>query len=119
MGRGRRKHSSVFREALLALLVLAVTFLNFSTTTVSVASDDQTVVSAITVFCGDHPLSNDCGHVVCHACRPNIADLPPPPSTAVRVAFGATRVVYADAVADIDAAPVAVKPNPRGPPALA
>jgi len=117
MGWGSGRQPSFVREALLALLVLAVIFLNFNTASIAVATDTQVTAPAITSFCGDHP-PGDCSQIVCHACRPNIADLPPPPSAVVPVVFVAARVVYVVDILDIDFLPPQIAPPTRAPPAL-
>jgi len=89
---------AMVREALLALLVLAVVFLNFGHGSVALAADGHVIVTSISV-CGDPiPAPGDLDHAPCHACRiGNGADLPSPSTGAGPVAFIVQAVVYAAA----------------------
>ena len=105
------------REALLALLVVALTFLNFGHTSAVFAAGGRVVVTSHST-CGDQQTPSDGEHFAGHACRlDQAADLPPTPADAVAVVFAASPVVYADlcvAAADLTFPPVA---QPRAPPA--
>jgi hypothetical protein len=59
----------------------------------------------------------DGGHMACHACRPNIADLPPPPSVALPVRFIAETVAYAQIGGVSASGRDLLAVRPRGPPA--
>jgi hypothetical protein len=104
------------REALYALLVVALTFLNFGHTSAVFAAGGRVVITSHST-CGDQQAPSDGEHFACHACRPGAIALPPTPADAVAVVFTATPVVYADlcvALAEL-APPLAAQP--RGPPA--
>ena len=105
------------RETLLALLVLALGFLNFGHSSVALAADGHLVVTGSS-YCGN-PLTPDRGdHTPCHACRiGNAADLPPVPADIAPVAFAATAVIYAAPPAASTALVFGLAANPRAPPA--
>lgn len=104
------------RETLLALAVIALTFLNFGHVSVTASGDFQIVPDS---WCGD-PLQPDSPtHAPCHACRVDGAALPPPPVEAAPVCFTTVAVVYEPLSLPI-AAPVGRSlAQPRGPPAFA
>ena len=104
------------RETLLALLVIALTFLNYGHTSVSAAGNLQLVPDS---WCGDPLLPDSPDHSPCHACRIGSgADLPPRPAGIGSVAFIVTAVAYVAAPVRIDL-PLHARPSqPRGPPAL-
>ena len=107
----------VLREALLALLVLAIVFLNFGHVAPSLAGPNQ--FSAGVAFCGDpiHPGAPD--HTPCHVCRiGGGADLPPPPVRAEPVVFMVAAVFYAAEIAPIVLAPIRPSASPRAPPTV-
>ena len=106
------------REVLLALLVLALFFLNFGQASVVLADGGQVSVTQ-TIFCGGPVGDDQSAHpVTCHACRPHLPVLEPPQDDAVAVCFGVTPVVYADSTASEGIlAPLLIGPPPRGPPA--
>ena len=111
---GRRRHYG--RETLLALLVVALTFLNFGHSPVVAASGVQVAPGS---WCGDPLLPGSQDHPPCHACRIGSgADLPPAPIGAEPVSFVATIVAYAAPgerfVPSFHAGPA----QPRGPPGL-
>jgi hypothetical protein len=104
------------RETLLALLVLALAFLNFGHNTLAFAADGH-VVSVSHAYCGDPLAPAGADHTPCHACRiGSAADLPPAPCVIEPVAFVADVVVYFDNVAAPRIAPLAIAGNPRAPP---
>ena len=86
-----------WRDALLALVVLSLTFLNFGHTSAVFAAGGRVVVTA-TSICGD-PLSAPAGdHFACHACRHDLPALPPAPTGVEPVCFAVAPVAYAEAV---------------------
>ncbi len=103
------------REIVLALAVLALTFLNYGHVSVSASGDLQITPDS---WCGSPLAPADIAHAPCHACRVDGAALPPPPTCIEPVAFVAVAVAYA--------APLPVAPSarhthpalPRGPPTL-
>lgn len=105
------------RETLLALVVVALTFLNFGHVAVTASGDFHFTPDS---WCGDPLLPDPLQHSPCHACRIGSgADLPPPPAAAEPIAFVVAPVAYVDAIAPIGL-PVHAQPiQPRGPPALA
>ena len=104
------------RETLLALLVLALAFLNFGHVAVS-ASGEFTITPDS--WCGDPLLPDSPDHSPCHACRVGSgADLPPPPAAIEPIAFVATTVAYAAPIVAVEL-PLHSRPaQPRGPPSL-
>ncbi|HZY69296.1 MAG TPA: hypothetical protein VFE52_11945, partial [Devosia sp.] len=85
------------RETLLALLVLALTFLNYGHQAVAAPGY---VHAAADIWCGDPLLPEHSEHAPCHACRLGSgADLPPRPATVSRVLFTVVPVVYAPVLA--------------------
>jgi hypothetical protein len=115
MSTGRLRWAYV-RETLLALLVVALTFLNYGHVSVSASGGVQVTPDS---WCGDPLLPDSPDHSPCHACRTGSgADLPPPPACVEPVAFVAFTVVYAAPLVTLDL-PVQSRPaQPRGPPAL-
>ena len=110
------KPPRLLQETLLALLVLALTFLNFGHTSAVFAAGGRVVITATSV-CGD-PLSTSAGdHFACHACRPAAAVLPPPPAGVAPVQFAVAPVVYTPPLASPAALPFRLAASPRGPPA--
>jgi hypothetical protein len=104
------------RETLLALLVVALTVLNFGHVGVTAAGSFQVTPDS---WCGDPLLPASPDHSPCHACRIGTgADLPPPPACIHPVDFAAVPVDYfAPAITPrrlLQARPAL----PRGPPAL-
>lgn len=108
----------VVRETLLALLVVALAFLNFGHSSAVFAAGGRVVVTG-TSICGDAGLVHDGDHFACHACRPNIADLPPPPAEPEPVAFAVATVHYTAAVVPNHSGAGPLAAQPRGPPATA
>jgi hypothetical protein len=108
----------VVRELLLALLVLALAFLNFGAASMAFAGGTATVAGVAAPICGD-PLSggDDGSHMACHACRPNVPLLPPVPAVPTAVCFRAQAVAYADLVRAMAATGRTLAALPRGPPA--
>ena len=106
------------RETLLALLVLALTFLNFGHTSAVFAAGGRVVVTGHAI-CGDQGAVNEGEHFACHACRPTVADLQPPPAEPDPVCFATAAVHYATAIAPIDSSAGLLAFAPRGPPVSA
>ena len=109
--------TGMMREALLALVVLALAFLNFGHESAVLAANGRIVVTAHSV-CGDagtFPAAGD--HFACHGCKPDLAALPPVPIVVEPVRFCAEPVAYADAAPALRLAPVFSIAAPRGPPA--
>lgn len=105
------------RETLLALLVLAVVFLNFGHQNFAFAGDGSIVTEA-SAFCGDPIHPNDAGHAPCHACRiGGGADLPPAPCAVEPAIFVTAAIVYARITTAAEVAPFRLAANPRAPPA--
>ena len=118
MRQGSITRRLMVRETLLALLVLAVVFLNFGHQNFAFAGDGA-LVTAPGLFCGDPLYPNDAGHMPCHACRIGAgADLPPAPCVAEPVSFTATPVVYAAIEVPVLAAAFRPAASPRAPPAV-
>jgi hypothetical protein len=116
--RTSRDHRRLARETLLALLVVALTFLNFGHTSAVFAAGGRVVVTGHST-CGDAGAVNGGEHFACHACRPSIAALPPPPAEPDPVYFVATPVSFAAAIASNDSSAGMLASQPRGPPAAA
>lgn len=105
------------REALLALLVVALCFLNFGHISVSAAGDLRVVPDS---WCGNPMLPDSPDHSPCHACRiGGGADLPPTPARVAAVFFDAAPVAYADPLAPVALGAHERPSLPRGPPSLA
>ncbi len=116
MGNGLTQGRHIARETLLALLVLAVAFLNFGHVSVSFAHDG-TIVTTAGSFCGDPLNPTDTDHAPCHACRiGGAADLPPVPCAVVPVAFAVVAVSYDEVVSNGVEAHSFLAANPRAPP---
>jgi hypothetical protein len=108
---------AMVREALLALVVLALAFLNFGHESAVLAANGRIVVTAHSV-CGDPgtlPAAGD--HFACHGCKPDLTALPPVSPVALRVSFCAQTVAYAPPAALEPAAPGFGRVVARGPPA--
>lgn len=87
--------STMLRDLLLALLVLAMSALNFGHQSAVLAAGNRVVVTAQTSICGD-PLAPASGeHFACHACRPDAIALPPVPAGVEPVCFIATEAISA------------------------
>ena len=115
MVQARSRRGIVARETLLALLVLALAFLNFGHSNVVLASGGRVVVTTES-WCGNPLIPIQGDHTPCHACRiGGGADLPPQPAVEA-VAFAAVAVTYVDAASAIDTAPLLLNGNPRAPP---
>jgi len=106
------------REALLALLVVALTFLNFGHSSAVFAAGGRVVVTGHSI-CGEQPAAHDGDHFACHACRPDTVALPPPPPGAEPVCFVVLPVRYDDAVDPVALRPTIDGAAPRGPPSAA
>jgi hypothetical protein len=106
----------ILREALLALLVVALVFLNFGHVAVQASGELHYTAES---WCGAPAAPDSPAHAPCHACRIGQgADLPPPCGVAEPVLFATTPVVYAAPALD-PPAPQTIRPAlARGPPAL-
>ena len=116
MAEGRLRRGIVARETLLALLVLALAFLNFGHTNIVFASGGRLVLTTES-WCGNPliPVAGD--HVPCHACRiGQAADLPPQPACVEPVVFAVTPVTHVDPTSAPGTAPLLRVANPRAPP---
>ena len=115
MSIGRRRWVYA-RETLLALLVVALTFLNYGHASVSAAGHFQVTPDS---WCGDPLLPDSPDHSPCHACRiGGGADLPPPCADIEPVSYIVAAIVYAPPRIALDL-PLRSRPaQPRGPPAL-
>jgi len=111
-------HRRFARETLLALLVLALGFLNFGQTSAVFAAGGRVVVTGHSI-CGDQGAVHEGEHVACHACRPSIVDLPPPPAQPEPVCFAVVAVIYAPAIASNYSSGGLLAFEPRGPPVSA
>jgi len=107
----------VVRETLLALLVLALTFLNFGHSSAVFASGGRVVLTGVSI-CGDQSSTIPGDHFACHACRQDIPALPPAPIAIAPVQFGVTPVAYVTAVPSAFATPLNRAASPRGPPTV-
>jgi len=108
---------SLFRETLLALLVLALAFLNFGHGSLSVGGEYR--LTADTSLCGDPLTPGETDHIVCHACRVGTAaDLPPAPCAVEPVSFAVTPVVYIVSAVSQFAPNLWFVGSPRAPPAV-
>ncbi|MEO6178385.1 MAG: hypothetical protein ABIP15_01315 [Devosia sp.] len=116
MGLGRTNRGSVARETLLALLVLALAFLNFGHASISLGGELKLTPE---IWCGDPMLPDSPDHSPCHACRiGSSVDVPPAPVCVEPVSFAVTPVVYADiGAAFLSPVPLG-SAHPRGPPIL-
>ena len=106
------------RDALLALIVIALTFLNFGHTSAVFAAGGRVVVTGHSI-CGEQPAQHDGDHFACHACRPDTAALPPPPLGVEPVCFAVAPVRYDEAVEPVALRPTIDRPASRGPPSAA
>jgi len=114
MGRRKIIGRSVARETLLAVLVLALTFLNFGQVAVSASGQTQFVADS---WCGDPMVPDAVDHSPCHACRiGGGADLPREPSCIGPVAFGTAPVAYVTVDLALDRTRLLLAASPRGPP---
>jgi hypothetical protein len=113
--RTHKDYRQTTRETLLALLVVALTFLNFGQSSAVFAAGGRVVVTGHTI-CGDQGALHGGEHFVCHACRPSAAMLPPPPAEPEAACLTATAVHYAAAAAPNDRSAGLLAFEPRGPP---
>lgn len=105
------------RETILALLVVALTFLNFGHVTATASGAFSVTPDS---WCGDPLLPDSPAHSPCHACRIGSgADVPPPPLSIEPVSFVTFAVIYAAPAALPDLPVHARRAQPRGPPVLA
>jgi hypothetical protein len=114
--------TKIVRDVLLALVVLALIFLNFThiTSDLRAGSNMALDLSSIAAdsFCGDlHPADHQDHSPVCHACRiGGAADLPPAPCLATP-AFAETVAVAFVEPHEVVPQAFAVSPlTPRAPP---
>lgn len=108
----------VLREALLALLVLSLSFLSFAHQAIALPGGD-TVASVADGWCGAPLGSDDTRHAPCHACRIGQgADLPAPPCDAAAVVFAAETVFYALPLLSLDGLDLSFATSARGPPLI-
>lgn len=116
MRTGRPLGRPLLRETLLAVLVVALTFLNFGHAPVTASGYSELTTES---WCGGPVLPDSLGHPPCHACRiGNGADLPPPPACIEPVDFETATVAYAAPLAGLEQ-PLRVRPaQARAPPAL-
>ena len=106
----------VARETLLALLVLALAFLNFGHTNIAFASGGRLVLTTES-WCGNPLIPVQGDHSPCHACRiGQAADLPPQPACVEPVTFALAPFAYSDTTRAISAGPPLRVANPRAPP---
>lgn len=106
----------IARELLLALVVLALAFVNFGHQSAVFAAGGRVVLTSVSV-CGDAGALPGAGeHFACHACRPNVALPPPPPCTPLALRRVAETAAYAAPASQLPAAPPPLTANPRGPP---
>jgi hypothetical protein len=108
----------IAREALLALLVVALTFLNFGHSSAVFAAGGRVVVTGQSI-CGEQSATHGGDHFACHACRPDSIGLPPPPIGVEPVCFAVFRVHYEVAVEPAALRPIVDKAPARGPPVAA
>lgn len=115
MTQGSRIGRILGREALLALLVLALVFLNFGHVAPSAGAAYQPA-SALS-FCGDPLLPGDSGHAPCHVCRIGAgAGLPPPVAVVLPAALSVEPVLFAAVLTRAVAAHFEIITQPRAPP---
>jgi len=115
MDQGQLVSRSVARDVLLAALVLALLFLNFGHSSAVFAAGGRVVVTAQSI-CGDQPAPIAGDHLACHACRPGLAALPPPPVDCVAAEFTAVPVVYVPRTVAQPVLTPGRAAQPRGPP---
>jgi len=108
----RAIHRLIWRETLLALLVAALTFLNFGHDSAVFAAGGRVVVTGHSI-CGDQPATNDGDHFACHACRQDLPTLPPPPALVAPVVFASTPVAYAELAISAASLPSRINGRPR------
>ena len=118
MDETRVRTRQLWQDALLALVVLALAFLNFGHTSAVFAAGGRVVVTADSI-CGDpgaFPSAGD--HFACHGCKPHVALLPPAPEVPDRIAFAAARV--SDLPPETPAGPRTTQTggSPRAPPLI-
>jgi hypothetical protein len=104
------------REALLALLVLALAFLNFGHASAAFAAGGRIVVTA-TSLCGDAGAAPAGDHFACHACRPNTTALPPQPCVFEPAERIVASVGYGSTGFLMPILAIVLGGNPRAPPA--
>lgn len=114
---GPRTHR-LWHEALLALIVLALAFLNFGHQSAVFAAGGRVVITAHSI-CGDPGAIPSAGdHFACHGCRPDAVVVPPQPCAIEPVVFAEAPVVYSAPRTPAPIATIVALPQPRGPPRL-
>ena len=117
MGLAKTIRKIMVRETLLALLVLALGFLNFGHSNVAFAADGHLVVTGSS-YCGNPLNPADGDHTPCHACRiGNAADLPTAPLEIAPVIFVVTAVSYDVPPTQSTLLTFRLAASPRAPPA--
>jgi hypothetical protein len=111
-----RASRPIVRELALALVVLALAFLNFGHQSAVFAAGGRVVVTQVSV-CGDPVVPGAGEHFACHACRPLAAILPPPPRAVLEVRRDAAVIAYAAPETPALSASPLLAARPRGPPA--
>jgi len=115
MRSGTFQHPAV-RDTLLALLVVALTFLNLGHSSAVFAAGGRVVVTAHSL-CGDSQPVGDGEHFACHACRiGDAAALPPPPAMVAPGGFAVAPVAYAGPVSETALLAPRNAAQPRAPP---
>jgi len=117
---------AMMKDAMRALLVLALVLFNFAHAPVSAAVGYDSALqpyllpaAAAFVDCGDEDEDGGIAHAPCHACRiGGAADLPPAPDCAVILARTADTVTYACRAERGAANILAHSGEPRAPPAI-
>jgi hypothetical protein len=113
----KRAHIPMLRDSVLAVLTLALVFLNFGHSSAVFASGGRVVVTG-TSICGD-PITPSAGdHFACHACRPNLALLPPRQLEVEAVCFAVADVTYAGLAAGHHVNLLPDAGNARAPPGV-
>lgn len=109
----------MLKEAVLALLVLGLVFLNFGHANRVFAAEGRIVVTT-DAACGNPFVPVDGDHAPCHVCRIGAAaDLPPPPVAVEPVVFLSVPAAYPPAPWHSFRSSQVPPPQPRGPPLFA
>ena len=118
MSRAPSLRRLVLREALLALLVLSLSFLSFAHQAIALPGADPVATTAAD-WCGAPIGSDDARHAPCHACRIGQgADLPAPSCDAAAVVFTSQSVFYALPLLSLDGPNISFATSARGPPLI-
>lgn len=113
--RQRSDGQNGWREALLALLVLSLVFLNFGQSNAVFAAGGRVVFTGVSV-CGDHGPLAPGQHSACHGCRQDVPALPPAPAVVEPVVFVSRPAFYPVLSVVSEAAAPGTAFRPRGPP---